>query len=549
MASEADFLQAQKEFHAQAVQLDPARAVEMGLADSVGRMPSGSPDLEEARVRTWERAAASLAKLPAGDLTPDQRLDVDLVRSEAERHRLLLDHGRYGPAGGDPALEVSELLDQLYSRETFSPEVRAEGILKRLQGVGDFLEEAKARYTRPVWPWTSEAIHSSARAREFLGELPKGVASFLDGAVPEEDASRLEAAIEGAAWEAQGHLEDFGRWLEREVTPRSTHDLALGPEVFGELIRLRRLGRDVDELRELGRASYTKLEASYEEAMQELYPGRSVSEAEDAWMEEIPDGFPAVLEMFREAVAASQRFVVEELGIPLPPGPERLRVQETPKFLHAVIPSAAYFDPPRFAEGEQVGIYMVTPSDQGVPHIEHTPGMIFNVSTHEGYPGHHLQLSWANANPSLFRAWLSGDEFCEGWAHYCEEMCTEAGFAPVPGMRAAQLKDAAFRAVRIGIDIGLQTGELDFEAAVRVLVNEGHTSEERARGEIGWYSFSPGYPLGYLTGKLLLWDLRRAVEREEGGGFDAAAFHAKILEGGTMPIWGHAQRLGVDLGL
>ena len=549
MPSEADFLQVQRDFHAQAVQLDPARAVEMGLADSVPRMPGAGPEVEEAKVRAWETAAVALGRLPTEALSADQRLDVELVRSEAERHRLLHDHGRYGPAGGDPALEVSELLDQLYSRETFAPEVRAEGILARLQGVGDYLDQARARYTRPVWHWTAEAIHSAARAREFLEELPRGVAAFLDGAISEDEASRLEAAIEGAAWEARGHLEDFGRWLERDVTPRSTHDMALGPEVFGELIRRRRLGRDVDELRELGRESYATLEASYEEAMGELYPGQAVAEAEDTWMEEIPEGFPAVLEMFREAVAASRSFVVDDLGIPLPPGTERLEVRETPKFLHPVIPSAAYFDPPRFAEGEQVGIYMVTPSDQGIPHIEHTPGMIFNVSTHEGYPGHHLQLSWANANPSLFRAWLSGDEFCEGWAHYCEEMCTEAGFAPVPGMRAAQLKDAAFRAVRIRLDIGLQTGELGFEDAIRVLVDEGHTSEERARGEIGWYSYSPGYPLGYLTGKLLLWDLRRAVEREEGDGFDAAAFHRRVLEGGTMPIWGHARSLGVDLGL
>jgi len=224
-------------------------------------------------------------------------------------------------------------------------------------------------------------------------------------------------------------------------------------------------------------------------------------------------------------------------------GEERLDVRETPEFLQKVIPSAAYFEPERGIPDPLLGIYVVTPLRDVGDGTENTPGRIYNTSAHEGYPGHHLQLSWAARNPSPFRAVVSGDEFCEGWAHYAEELMDERGWRPVPGMRAAQLKDAMFRALRIQVDVDLQTGELDVERAVDLLIAEGRIPRERAEGEVAWYTTAPGYPLGYLTGKLLLEQLRRKTRAREGSGFDLSRFLADILAGGTMPVWAHARRL------
>lgn len=547
MPPASDFPTIERRFFEQLTQLDPVRAAEMGLEEAAGRVPSGLPEVFEQRVRVYEEARDALAGLDPRDLDPEQELDRELVANEAAMLRLLRDHARYEAAGQDPALEVAEMLDGLFSREIFPPRVRAEAIRSRLEQVPRFLEEARARYQRPVRLWTEEARGSVEATLGFLEELGAGIPALLatpdesaPGASPSSDDS-LVAAVRSALGPAREALESFGTWLGQDVLPRSEEDFALGPEVFGELIRLRRLGRDVGELEELGREKLAELGEAYETALGELFPGQSVAAAEETWKQRVPRDFGAVLELFRDAVARSRCFVTEELGIPLP-GEERLEIRETPEFLRSSLPSAAYIDPPRFAD-QQVGVYMVTPPAEGEVLLEHTPGMIYNVSTHEGYPGHHLQLSWANRNPSLFRACLSGDEFCEGWAHYCEEMMSAEGFLPVPGTVASQLLDARFRALRILVDIGLQSGSLTAAEAQAKLVDVGGISPVRARGEVGWYSYSPGYPLGYLTGKLLLQDLRREEETRRGTGFDATAFHACILEGGTMPLWAHRQRL------
>ncbi len=66
------------------------------------------------------------------------------------------------------------------------------------------------------------------------------------------------------------------------------------------------------------------------------------------------------------------------------------------------MPFAAYFQPPEF-DADAGGIYIVTPSVDGDPRamLEHNWASISNTSIHEAYPGHHLQLSAANAHPSL----------------------------------------------------------------------------------------------------------------------------------------------------
>ncbi len=51
------------------------------------------------------------------------------------------------------------------------------------------------------------------------------------------------------------------------------------------------------------------------------------------------------------------------------------------------------------------------------------------TSVHEVWPGHFLQFLHSNANPDKLEAIWIGYGFAEGWAHYCEEMMIEEGWA------------------------------------------------------------------------------------------------------------------------
>jgi uncharacterized protein (DUF885 family) len=58
------------------------------------------------------------------------------------------------------------------------------------------------------------------------------------------------------------------------------------------------------------------------------------------------------------------------------------------------------------------------------------------------------------------------------------------------------------------------------------------------QGELNWYSQERGYPLSYLTGNRMVWELKRDVERASGlSGIDLdRRFHQLYLVSGNMPV-------------
>jgi uncharacterized protein (DUF885 family) len=234
--------------------------------------------------------------------------------------------------------------------------------------------------------------------------------------------------------------------------------------------------------------------------------------------------------------AYGQRVEENERGIAeLPPG-ERLEVIETPPYLRHILPFAAYVGPGKF-EKRQVGIYMVTPREPK----EFPSAEVLNTTVHEGYPGHHLQLSGANLNPSLARLFVHATESIEGWAHYCEEMMLASGFgAGKPGVGASPeavryvvLKDQLWRACRIVIDVKLHRGAMSFDQGWQMLRDVARMGEPQARAELKRYTQSPAYQLSYLWGKLEIQKLRAAADQK---GMGSKAFHDRYVQAGSLPL-------------
>ena len=54
--------------------------------------------------------------------------------------------------------------------------------------------------------------------------------------------------------------------------------------------------------------------------------------------------------------------------------------------------------------------------------------MLQILTIHEAYPGHYVQLAYANRNPSLIRRVLGSGVYIEGWAVYTEQMMLDQGY-------------------------------------------------------------------------------------------------------------------------
>jgi uncharacterized protein (DUF885 family) len=73
-------------------------------------------------------------------------------------------------------------------------------------------------------------------------------------------------------------------------------------------------------------------------------------------------------------------------------------------------------------------------------------------------PGHHLEIGAtrvAGECLSRFAKFSGVPGHGEGWALYAERLADELGWFDIPGSRLGMLADAALRAARVVVDIGL----------------------------------------------------------------------------------------------
>lgn len=172
---------------------------------------------------------------------------------------------------------------------------------------------------------------------------------------------------------------------------------------------------------------------------------------------------------------------------------------------------------------------------------------------HEGYPGHHLQMSVAifggGVHPILRYMYVAG--MAEGWGLYAERLADEMGLYSSDVDRLGMLSNEAMRAARLVVDPGMHAMGWSREDAITYMLD--HTAESRGsvESEVDRYIAVPGQATAYLTGSLEIQRLRRDAERRLGDAFDIKAFHDRVLADGavSLPMLGEAIESWVeDLG-
>jgi uncharacterized protein (DUF885 family) len=157
---------------------------------------------------------------------------------------------------------------------------------------------------------------------------------------------------------------------------------------------------------------------------------------------------------------------------------------------------------------------------------------------HEAIPGHHYQISLQLENTTLpkFRRLSQYGAYLEGWALYTESLGKELGLYTDPYQYAGALGSELHRAIRLVTDVGLHTGKLTREQAIKYMMDNELISEQFATAEIERYMAMPGQALSYKIGQLKLQELRAKYEKQLGKKFDLRAFHDQLLAGGAMPL-------------
>ena len=292
--------------------------------------------------------------------------------------------------------------------------------------------------------------------------------------------------------------------------------LPLTPEEIHEA-GLREMERIQAEMREIGRRSFGT------DDLQELI--RSVR-ADAAYSFETPEEIVAFAQdaVDRAKVAMPDWFgFVPRAEVALKPYPDYMEV------------TGGGFYSAGAADGSTPGTY-----EFGT----HTPrdlnrGGGFEATTfHETYPGHHMQvyvaLEGAGVHPVLKYFFSSG--LGEGWALYTERLADEAGLYTADVDRLGMLSNEAFRAARLVVDPGMHALGWSRQEAVDYMLANTASSTGEVESEVSRYIAVPGQATAYLTGSLVIQDLRRQAQDALGDRFDIRAFHDRVIEDGTITL-------------
>jgi len=241
-------------------------------------------------------------------------------------------------------------------------------------------------------------------------------------------------------------------------------------------------------------------------------------------------GREKILEGYRELLGRMQQRLPEYFSrIP----PQKLEVKRVPAYAEATSPGA-YYNPPTL-DGRQPGTFFANlrnPTDTAAWQMP-------TLAYHEGLPGHHLQIAWAQTieGVPLARRVLPFTAYSEGWGLYAERLAKEMGvYENDPFGDLGRLQAEMFRAVRLVVDTGIHAKRWTRAQAIDYMRQKTGMPLGEVTAEIERYIVDPGQACAYKIGMLKILELRERAKTALGERFDIKAFHDVVLGGGGMPL-------------
>lgn len=504
----------------------------------------------EARARWIALARRTLDDLPRRvdfqRLSRDGQIDFEILGNELAAQLWTAEQLR--PFETDPRTYGRYLNDSVYAlvaQSTAPKETNVANALARMAEMPRILAEARRSLTRPAAPVLETAISQNLGAINFYeSELLAYVGDTPRRAELADAAAKIAAALR----QHQAFLES----LRAKADP----EWRLGPEKFARKFAFE-IGAAVDPEQNLADA-----EAEFARVRQELhviarqlwplyFPSRVPPPDDDAGRAELvrlvtgavnqehPDA-EGLLPAVRATVADLKAFITKHDYLRLPE-PDRCAIIEMPEFRRGN--SLAYMEnsPPLDPEGPSYYAVSPPPADwteaQKRSFLEEYNGHMLKILTlHEAYPGHYVQIEYANRHPSLIRRVLQSGSYIEGWAVYNEVSMLDAGFGEGDlRLRLMQLKFYLRAVANSILDYRMHCAAMTDEEALRLLVDGAFQSEGEAKLKIVRAKQSSVQLSTYFVGRMAHYRLRQAVQRELGESFSLGRYHEAVMSVGSVP--------------
>jgi uncharacterized protein (DUF885 family) len=522
-----------------------------GLGDH--RYDAALEDLSKAGRGRWlELDRASLARLNKEirykELTRAGQIDFEIFRHELEKSLWLERNTR--PFEEDARVYNEYINDSVYlllTQSSLPKETNVANCLARMAEIPKVIAAARENLANPAKPILETAIRQNRGAISFYEH------DIIDlaGETPRREELKAAGQKLGAL------LRDYQKFLENDLLPRARGEWRLGRARFDRKLDLE-LDAGVSANQVLADA-----ETEFQRVTRDMYVI-----ARQLWAKELPgqplppddaDGRRETTTKVIEAIGrehskpdqltADARASIERIRSFIRsanylrlPDPDRCQVIEMPEFQRGN--SLAYLNGSPPLDTNAPSFYAVSPPSSDLDPKraeslleEYNSHMLQILTIHEAYPGHYVQLEYANRNRSLIRKVFGSGVYIEGWAVYGEQTMLDQGYGEGdPALRLMQLKFYLRAVANAIIDNKMHTGRMTDEDVLRFLTQEGFQSTEEARLKIVRAKQTSCQLSTYFVGRMAMYRLHQTIEREMGSRFNLARFHEAILNQSSVPV-------------
>lgn len=454
------------------------------------------------------------------------------------------------PFEQDPRVYSGYLSDSVYvllTQSSLPKETNIANCLARMAQLPRIVEAAKENLRNPPRELLETAIAQNRGTIDF----------YERGIFDEAGKTAQQKALAVAAAKTAVCLREYQKFLEKDLLPEAKGDWRLGKEKFYRKLELELdAGLTADQV-------LADAEVEFERVQRDMYVI-----ARQLWSRyfpkrPLPPDDPAgrratvrqVLDQIGKDHGKPERLVgdvrltvdhikafIRERDILRLPDPDICQVVEMPEFKRGN--STAYMNSPPPLDPQAKGYYAVSPppKDWDARRVqsyleEYNRNLLQILTIHEAYPGHYVQLEYANRVPSPIRRVLQSGVYVEGWAVYTEQMMLDQGYGAgdLP-LRLSQLKFYLRAVGNTILDHRMHCDGMTDEQAMELLTQQAYQSEGEARLKVIRAKQSSVQLSTYFVGRMAMYRLRQALERESGDKFELGRYHEAVLANGPVPV-------------
>jgi len=540
------FFQRYQEIH---FQQEPSEAT--GLGDH--RFDHLLEDLSHTSREGWAaHMRQSLDALPRqvdyARLTRAGQVDFEIFQQSLVRSLWMTENTR--PFEQDPRTYGGYLSDSVYlllSQSSLPKETNIANCLARMAQIPRVAAAAKENLRNPPRELLETAIRQNQGA---IGFFERGIFEEV-GKTPQMAALRTSAAGVAAC------LKDYQKFLENDLRTQAQGDWRLGKERFYRKLELELdAGLTADQVLSDAQTEFDRVQREMFVIARQLWSRFFPKQAlppDDALgrraairqvLERIGKDHGQPENLVRDVRRTVDRIkgFIRERDILRLPEPDICKVVEMPEFKRGN--STAYMNSPPPLDPQAKGYYAVSPppKDWDARRVqsyleEYNRNMLQILTIHEAYPGHYVQLEYANRIPSPIRRVLQSGVYVEGWAVYTEQMMLDQGYGEGDlALRLTQLKFYLRAVANSILDHKMHCDGMTDDQALELLVDQAYQSDGEARLKVIRAKQSSVQLSTYFVGRMAMYRLRQAVERELGDKFNLGRYHEALVGTGPVPV-------------